>query len=107
MKKADQTSSELAFFKEKLYVIGVIEQVVKEKANDNAGLSFYDDAIHKVLVVLDKYQEQPQLLGPHVVDLINPINVGLLAYLDGMDKASWWLSVFLICNYRFLLFRIL
>jgi hypothetical protein len=94
MKKVDQTSSELAFFKEKQYVIELIEQVISAKENINGGQSVYDDVIHKILVVLDKYQEQPQLLGSHVVDLINPINVGLLAYLEGVDKVGVDITIF-------------
>lgn len=75
-----KTSSELTFFKEKQQTIDIISEVVGAPVEKKA--AFFDERLSRLLTILDKYQEQSQLLGPHVVDLINPINDGLLRYLN-------------------------
>jgi hypothetical protein len=78
-------SSELAFFREKEQTLKLIHEILEEKA---ANASMYEEHVAKTLLILDKYQEQSQLLGPHVVDLVNPINEGLLRYLTLVDNVN-------------------
>ena len=85
-KSQGHNSSELTFFREKEQTICLIFQLLEEKSNNS---SIYHDYVAKILLILDKYQEQSQLLGPHVVDLVNPISDGLLRYLNSLDDVNF------------------
>ena len=76
--------SELSFFKEKAEVNLIIIRICGE----NWSVSFEHDLslLDKVLV---KYQEQPQLLGPYVGDLLAPLIDRILILVKNIDRTAY------------------
>jgi hypothetical protein len=72
--------NEKSFFLEKDEIVALIQQIVSDthfKANES-GKSPYES----VVGLLDKYQEQPHLITPHLPLLMEPINEYLMREVD-------------------------
>ena len=76
--------SELSFFKEKLEVTAIIHNVCS---------NVWDDTFESDLAMLDKvliqYQEQPQLLGPYIGELLEPLVACILELSNKFDRSAY------------------
>jgi hypothetical protein len=76
------TSNSQSFFKEKEEVLNLIGEIIEnEKPN-------YEKILTRIQSILDAYQEQSQLLGPHLMDLLTPINSWLILFLSNHEDVS-------------------
>lgn len=77
IEQTEYITNELNFFKEKSEVLDIIQTICNISDSSKC-----EDLIEKLKKILDNYQEQPQLLGPHIVDLLSPINLKFLNYIN-------------------------
>lgn len=74
---SDSSSNEIVFFQEKHEVIVLVNSICQENISEEDFITLYEN-ISKIMV---KYLEQSQLLHPHIVDLIQPLNEKLTVIL--------------------------
>lgn len=67
---------ERSFFAEKDQVQEILDSLA------TTGTNLLEDRAEQIRRILDRYQEQPQLLGPHTEDLLTPLNVVLVQYIE-------------------------
>jgi len=72
-------ANELSFFKEKGQIIALINDLCT--INSEYQYEKYENIVENIKKILDNYQEQPQLLGPHIADILDPINKHLIQCL--------------------------
>ena len=90
----DTNNAEKSFFSEKNEVIELINYLISCQFGNFEDLTQLD----KLKRILDAYQEQPQLLGPHVEELVLPLNQWLIQCLEaGTDEISFK-KLHLICK---------
>lgn len=68
-KEAPDAACQASHFKEKDEVVDLLKQLIAEHHPAEQ-----DSIIEKIRKILDFYQEQSQLLGPYVVELMAPSN---------------------------------
>lgn len=86
-------------FAEKEQLIAMIEKTIADPASETLNLS-------KTLLIFDLYQEIPQLLDPHLAELIDPILAHLTAKIEVFpEQSDHWKNV--LCNESYPLFVIL
>lgn len=72
MTESAHLSSEVSFFSDKDEVCDLISSLCSQNVKDD------EKTLQLLEKFLIKYQEQPQLLEPHLVSMIEPINENLL-----------------------------
>lgn len=82
-----------AFFaiSDKQIAIQCISQLTKKQSKQSFSIPFMlDEADSKLFESLEKvlgpYQEQPQILGPHLYELLIPVNDYLMRIIQEMDE---------------------
>ncbi len=79
MDSYDIDGSERSFFTEKDLVLESILSLPTSSTE-----SYLEEKYESVKRILDRYQEQPQLLGPHTEEILKPLNDTLVTYIDEM-----------------------
>ena len=88
----------LEFFKEKEFVISIIQDVISAGLHSEVGEC--RKKLMSVMKVVEKYREDPSLLDPHVVAIIRPIFYSIfLPHLENMRENTCWTPVMsLLCS---------
>lgn len=68
-------ANDQSFFAEKEQVLAYVAQLCAGQKGEREAI------LADVTKILLKYQEQPHLLGPHIEDLVHPVNESLVKYL--------------------------
>ena len=71
-----------SFFEEKAEVLSSI--CILLNTEDNS----FDGKFFMLQKLLNRYQEQPALLAPHMGDLTDPLNMKLLQIVEGIDRSG-------------------
>ena len=79
----DSISNELVFFQEKNEVIALVNSIYQENISEDDFATLYEN-LSKIMI---KYLEQSQLLHPHIVDLVQPMNEKLTIILPHFINA--------------------
>lgn len=98
MDDADGFGSEVAYFQEKQQVLDLIKSSYTCNTDNK-----FDDEFSLLTKILSKYQEQSQLLEPHLSDMMEPMNSFILEYVSGKSSQ---LSFHRVCKMIQLLSRV-
>ena len=71
MENNDGYGSEVTYFQEKEQALELINRAI-------AVGDTFDDSFALLMKILNKYQEQSQLLGPHLSEIMEPLNSTLV-----------------------------
>ncbi len=75
--------TERSFFLEKDEVLNIIHSLSKELSSKTL-----EEKFENVKRILDRYQEQPQLIGPHTEDILKPLNNSMVEYIEGHQEIN-------------------
>lgn len=90
----DTAGTERSFFVEKEEVLRLIIFLL---CHDDKNLKEIAE-LDKLKKILDAYQEQPQLLGPHIEEMVLPLNTWLTQMIEQNVSDIQWEKFHLVCK---------
>ena len=90
----DSAGTERSFFVEKDEVQLLINYLLSHDGKNAIEIAELD----KLRKILDGYQEQPQLLGPHIEEMVQPLNVWLTQLIEQNVSEIQWDKFHLVCK---------
>lgn len=89
-----ESGSERSFFTEKDEVYTLINFLLAYNGNNTEEIPELD----KLRKILDTYQEQPQLLGPHIEEMVTPLNTWLTKMIEEEVRCINWKKLLVVCK---------
>lgn len=83
MEESEGFGSEVSYFQEKQQVLDLIRSSYACKSTNQ-----FEDDYSLLNKILSKYQEQSQLLEPHLGDMMEPLNEFMLEYVSGSTSLT-------------------
>ena len=95
------TPTVLEYFKEKDAVISNAREIIDFlRIHSNETLNRLRVGLGSIIKCIEKYREDPSLLDPHVVAIVQPFFVDiLLPHMESDDATSWDMTLSLICSF--------